>query len=326
MRTLILLFTVALTGCAYYAGTAEDVSFTSSDGVVLHGSLVFPRERKDSHPAVIMLHGAEQATRSFVYRKHANIFLERGFVVLLYDKRGAGASGGVHRATFDQLIEDAIAGIRLLESHPAIDPASIGIMSASESGWITPEIAARVGNLAFAVNKVGPAVSWQETVAWENYNELLQAGVSEDAARGEIELLKRVWTYQINRDPAYLQTLQHDLAVWQHRPDSLLPNAIDLPDDVRTRQLSYDPVPFLNNLRVPMLYIYGSDDVNIPTTRCVEQLRILRQAGSPVFFHVYEDAGHELGAVALTPPFYRFESGYEELIGAFALKHLGAGD
>jgi hypothetical protein len=75
-----------------------------------------------------------------------------------------------------------------------------------------------------------------------------------------------------------------------------------------------------------MLYIYGSEDVNVPTERCVAELRRLRDAGRPVLFHVYEGSGHELGSVTVLPPFYRFEPGYETLIGDFALAHTRQGD
>jgi len=69
-----------------------------------------------------------------------------------------------------------------------------------------------------------------------------------------------------------------------------------------------------------MLYIYGSEDVNIPTAQCVKRLIDLRNAGKPVSFHVFEDEGHELGGVGIFG--YQFVEGYSELLGDFAERHV----
>ena len=322
MRLISTILISMLTGCVSYSGVHEAVTFTSRDGTVLRGSLVFPETSAQVMPAVVLLHGAERASRSFVYRMHANIFLERGFAVLLYDKRGAGESGGVHKATFTQLIDDALAAIELLERRDKIDSSTIGIVSASESGWLVPEIVQRSGSIAFAINKVGPAVSWRDTVAWENYNDLQKDGVAEEDAKAEVDLLKRIWEQQVDPKPQRLRELERELGAWQRHPYSVLPRSLEVPNDVWVERISYDPTTFLEQLSVPMLYVYGSDDINVPTDLCVQRLRELEAKGKPVSFHVYQGAGHELGSPSLLPPFYRFEPGYEQLIGDFAVKHL----
>ena len=81
--------------------------------------------------------------------------------------------------------------------------------------------------------------------------------------------------------------------------------------------------PYLERLSTPTLYLYGRDDVNVPTEACVDRLKELAEEGKPVSFHGFESAGHELGAWKPSPPWYRFLDGYEELVGGFAMAQTG---
>jgi pimeloyl-ACP methyl ester carboxylesterase len=56
---------------------------------------------------------------------------------------------------------------------------------------------------------------------------------------------------------------------------------------VRTAGRSgFDPVPYLGRLQIPVLWMYGSDDRNVPTELCIERLQALK-------------AGHDFGWVVL---------------------------
>ncbi len=317
----ILAFAL-LCGCAGYRGHVQGVTFTSHDGIQLAGTLVLPERTPSPVPGVVVLHGAEPATRSFAYRMHANVFLERGMAVLLYDKRGAGESGGDHEAaTFADLIEDALAAIRFLRDQPQVDPSRVGLNGASQSGWFTPEIAERAGNIAFVINKVGPCSSFADTVDWEIYNEILDEGANEESARQQVDVIRRIWAYSMAPTPEEKQALDDVLRAWAGRKDSSLPETLKPVSPAFVDRLRYDPTPYLERATTPMLYVYGSEDVNIPTADCVKRLTQLRRAGRPISFHVFEGAGHELGGVGITG--YRFVQGYEELLGAFADEHVG---
>ncbi len=313
----------SLSGCARYGGDTEDVVFSGAGGVELHGTLVRPKGA-GPFPAVVLLHGAEPATRSMVYRLHANVFVKKGFAALLYDKRGAGRSGGDHEErTYGQLIEDAVAAVGFLRGRKEVDGTRIGLMGASESGWLTPEIAERSGGLAFVVNKVGPALSRRATSKWEAYHELRAEGVSEASAREQVEVLERLWEYYAAPTDDERNALDEMLAFRADGDDSGLPASVpDLEPHVLER-LRYDPTPYLERTVTPMLYVYGSEDVNVPTAACVERLKDLASRGRPVSFHVYEGEGHELGGVGLIPPGYSFVEGYAELIGDFAVQQAG---
>lgn len=323
IRITLLLgtMTIALFSCAPYSGQEREVSFRSTGNVELRGSLVFPDEAPRPVPAVVLLHGSEPATRSFAYRMHANIFLERGLAVLLYDKRGAGESGGNHdSATYGMLIEDALAAIDFLRTQEGINPDKIGMVGASESGWFTPEIAERAGNIAFVINKVGSALSWRETVEWEYYNDVRDKGVEDESAREQAALRRRMWDYYVLPDSTERVDLEAALREWSAREDSHLPEGLQSVSASYVQDIGYDPTPFLERLSTPILYVFGSDDMNIPTARCVVRLEELQRAGRPVTFYVYRGEGHELGGIGLSG--YEFVDGYSELLGDFVAQNL----
>ncbi len=298
------------------------MTFSGSGGTPLRGTLVKPHSAQVPLPAIVLLHGAERAKRSrIIYPLTANVFLERGFAVFVFDKRGAGESGGDYEfTTYEQLVEDAIAALELVRADPAIDDRRVGLLGISESGWLTPEIAER-GGAAFVINKVGSALSVQDTVAWEIYNELLDDGVSESRAQQQVDMYRRIWKFRVAPTDAERKALEQLLADWRNAPDSHLPETLRAVSDDYIADISYDPGPFLERLKIPMLFLYGSEDVNIPTAECTARLDELAAQGRPVSYHVFEGEGHELGGFSPMPPFYAFTDDYARRIVEFALRH-----
>ena len=66
----------------------EEIEFVSH-GVTLSGSIVFPAG--DIHAAVVLVHGSGKQSRD---PRLAERFANAGIAALVYDKRGAGKSGG----------------------------------------------------------------------------------------------------------------------------------------------------------------------------------------------------------------------------------------
>ncbi len=324
MKHLALVaITLLAVACASTTSRTEEVSFTGGGGIVLRGTLKFPANATGPVPAVVLLHGSERATRKRpIYALDGRVFLQRNLAVLVYDKRGAGESGGDHEhSTFSQLVSDAVAAVAFLRQHSEIDAAKIGVVGASESGWLTPEIAERCGGLAFIINKSGSSISWRDTVAWEVYNELLDDGVDEPSAREQVAILRRIWSYDIKPTPEEKAALENILATWAGRKASRLPSTLREVSDSYVERIAYDPTRFLERLTTPTLYVYGASDVNVPTRASVARLEELAMAGKPIQFHVFENAGHQLGRRYWLPPWYRLLTGYPELLGDFAEAH-----
>ena len=278
----------------------EDIVFDSGD-IRLAGTLIKPAG-VGVFPAVVMLHGSGPETRGGPgYRVNAKALVRSGFAVLIYDKRGTGASGGdFDAALYRDFVTDAIAAVHYLASREDIDGNRTGLFGNSEGGWFTPEIAAVTHGVAFIINKVGPPLSWIETVLWEVRNDFLAEGASEADLDTLLALTRRRWDYMraAAADPTLAAGPQRE-ALEAAISDVALAEGLPAYDaDVYHRfaaDSSYDPAPYLREINIPMLYIFGELDVNVPTAQSVAFLESLRKDYSKnITIRVLPGVGHFL--------------------------------
>ena len=307
---IVVLVTVIAAGRhAILWSPTEPVTIASGD-VTLAGTIAYP-DSPGPHPAILMLHGSgPEARLDFPDRAVVNVLTDAGFAVLFYDKRGVGESGGnFDDALYHDFIDDALAALDYLAGRPDVDQGRIGLYVISESGWFAPEIATRSAHVGFIFNKVGPPLSWIETVAWEVRNDLMAEGIAEsDVDRVADHAIDR-WRYYIAAadDPsladgpersalaAELEHLRQEVpgaddalpeSLWGYDPDGYARFAA---------KASYSSAHYLEQLDIPMYYAYGSDDINVPTEKCVGVLeRLIREHDRDIEYHVYPGVGHGL--------------------------------
>ncbi len=292
-----------------YWSPTEDVTFKNGN-LMLSGVLLKPAE-EGRFPAVIVLHGSGPESLSDpAYKFTANTLVRSGFAVLLYDKRGVGKSGGYFEtALYGDFISDAIAAVHYLRGRDDIDASRIGLFGNSESGWFTPEIAYRAGNIAFIFNRVGPPLSWMDTVLWEVRNEFLDAGIAESDLDELLDITERRWRFYqaAGFDPSLADSPQREAinAELQILRDTIPLAAEVLPEKLRPYDWKfysgfaadsiYDPGPYLKELDIPVYYVFGETDVNVPTMESVAFLEELRdEHDRNVSFIVLEGVGHPL--------------------------------
>ena len=126
-----------------------DVSFVSSDGTKLAGTLTVPDADHASMPAVLLVHGSGPIDRDEtigpnpIFLQLSNALSNHGYVVLRYDKRGIGESGGnATTTTRHQLLADARAGIAFLRARADVAPSRVFVLGHSEGGELAPSLAA----------------------------------------------------------------------------------------------------------------------------------------------------------------------------------------
>src|SRR5205085_9465848 len=137
----------------------EDLEFTSH-GVVLSGTLVMPQDQP-VRAAVVFIHGSGKQTRNLGL---ATRFADAGIAALVYDKRGAGKSGGeyegqqsVSEQNISLLADDAVAALMALARHSSLKGIPLGLAGISQAGWIAPLAAQRShGAVGFLVLWSGP--------------------------------------------------------------------------------------------------------------------------------------------------------------------------
>ena len=121
------------------------VEVVVDDGVTLRGTISKPRWSRKPYPGVVLVHGSGPLTREHLTGDVRSL-VQHGFVVLAYDKRGAGASSGEYlrqsrypaETLLRRLAADAGAAFDQLAADPDVDSSRLGFFGASQAGWIIP--------------------------------------------------------------------------------------------------------------------------------------------------------------------------------------------
>ena len=125
------------------------------------------------HPLVVFVHGSGQGTR-FEYNNLFPLFLNNGFAVFSYDKRGVNKSGGTYNGVGPKnspmmiplLASDAYEGIEAVKNRPEIDSSSVVLFGASQAGWIIPGVASMSKSVSNFVIIYGPTVVYCRLNRW----------------------------------------------------------------------------------------------------------------------------------------------------------------
>ena len=149
---------IAISGTAHAALVTGDVGvvITMSDGVQLAAEVVTPASITTKHPLIVM-----PTSWSAKYAQYHNIAValeQRGFIVVGYNPRGMGSSGGLADFAGPASISDASAVISWALANTAADPAKIGMIGMSYGAGISLLAAEH----DFRIKAVGALSSWTD--------------------------------------------------------------------------------------------------------------------------------------------------------------------
>jgi pimeloyl-ACP methyl ester carboxylesterase len=240
------------------------------------------------HPVVIWIPGRGKSVRAGV-RGFARIFAERGVASLIYDKRGAGESGGDHdSASLYDHAADVLAIIDALAARKDIDRKQIGLRGNSAGGWVSAIVANRTKvPLAFIITTVGPAESVMDQqihVASANMRRSDLRFTPEEiaAAAAHMTLVTRFAYTGEGWDELQASVARAKSSRWARFVD--LPENPQYEDILWVRLNQYDPAPDLKKIRTPFLALYGGDDsVSPPEENVPKMQRFLSEAGNKDF-------------------------------------------
>jgi hypothetical protein len=209
----------------------------------------------------------------------ADHLTRKGIAVLRYDDRGVGGStGSFPIATSEDFTSDALEAVAFLKDRS--DVGAVGIAGHSEGGLIGPMAAARSADVAFVVMLAGPGLPGDEILYLQGALIARAEGASDAQAAANLEIQKRLFAI-VRAQPdtaAAAQELRHALqeavatlpAETRRQMESeLAPAALE----AQVRQvnspwfrffLTYDPRPTLERVRVPVLALNGSLDLQVP--------------------------------------------------------------
>ena len=113
----------------------------------LHGRLYLPADHSGrTRPGLVVGHGAE--SRAERHHDFCLVACRRGFVVLAFDFRGHGSSGGQGDGPLEL---DVLAAVRFLREHPDVDPDQIAYRGSSMGGFYGLRAAPQAGFRAMAL-------------------------------------------------------------------------------------------------------------------------------------------------------------------------------
>lgn len=259
MKKLIFLAVFLLNSMQAYGEDykVEEIEFVSHNAK-LAGSIVFPKNG-EIHSAVAFVHGSGKQTRNMHWAKR---FASKGIVALVYDKRGAGRSGGKYESNqsvsgknIKLLADDSIAALNLLYKHPKTKGLSLGLAGISQAGWIVPLAAEKSSIVDFMVIWSGPVCKVSEEDIFSKYTADMdgkKVPTYSEALKSRKE--KYIW-------PGFLGT------------DS-------------------DPSKSLAKLDIPGLWIFGANDGSVPVDLSIRRLKKQIDSGHKYDYVLFSALGH----------------------------------
>ncbi|MRH88007.1 alpha/beta hydrolase [Nocardia sp. SYP-A9097] len=232
----------------------SEVSF-ESHGVTLHGTVYGPADSR-RHPGIVLVHGSGPGPRD-EYLAEARAFAAAGIITLVYDKRTVGYS--TRHRDFSVLADDAIAAVTVLRQRADVDSSAVGLWGFSEGGWVAPLAAARSRDIAYVVTIGGSGRTPLRTQTWYLRNQLAHQGVS-----GSL-------------------------------PDAVAgPGTQVIGGTGVFPEADFDPVPMLDQVRVPVLALWGEHDVKVPAAESADvfQRELGRAGNTSVTTGFVPGAGH----------------------------------
>jgi len=279
-----------------------EVSYQNqAGGVKLAGTLTPPRGG-GRFPAAILISGSGAEDRDETILGHkpflviADYLSRRGIAVLRVDDRGVGGStGDAMKATLQDQAGDVLTGVEFLKGRADIDPRRIGVIGHSEGGIIASIAASGSMSISFVVMLGGPGVPGIQVLRLQE-DMILRAAGADDAAIAKNRAAADMMVEAIQSEPdnqtalAKIRTRLDEMK--SPMPDAAIQAQIAMLRAPETQSaLAYDPAEALGKLKVPVLALIGSKDVQVPPQQNLPAISAALKAGGNKDFTVRELPG-----------------------------------
>ncbi|HET7219879.1 MAG TPA: alpha/beta fold hydrolase [Vicinamibacterales bacterium] len=229
------------------------------------------------HPAVVLVGGSGPIDREGivagipVLSQLAGALAQQGFLVLRYDKRGLGQSGGrLEAATQKDYTDDLIGIVKWLEKRDDVDPRRLTVAGHSEGGTVALQAAAREKKITSLVLMATPGTTGADLLLEQQRHELDRLKLPEAEKAEKIELQRKIHAAVI------------DGTGWESVPPELRRQA----DTPWFRSLlMFDPSALMPRVKQPMLIIQGDLDTQVKpyhADKLAELARARKKDAGPV--------------------------------------------
>jgi dipeptidyl aminopeptidase/acylaminoacyl peptidase len=250
-----------------------------ANGFILAGTLSKPATAPPPPaklPAVVLVGGTGPMDRDGlvagipVIGQLANALADAGFVVVRYDKRGIGQSGGrVESAGLTEYAEDARAAVKMLTQRKDVDSKRIALIGHGEGGAIALVAASKDKAIKSVGLLASPGTTGAELILAQQQHALGRSTMSAGEKAAAIDLQKRIHAAVISGQG------------WEQLPLSVR-RTVDNPEFQTL--LTHDPAKVIPNVKQPLLILQGALDTQIepPNADRLETLAKARKNATPV--------------------------------------------
>lgn len=268
-------------------------AFTNGN-VRLEGTLYLPPGKSGKRPAVVLAHGSGPTTRHL--DPWISFFVDEGFAVLSFDKRGTGDSeGDWQRSTYLDLSTDLVAAADWLSGQAPIDPERIGLKTSSQSGWYGPHTVENSSVFSFLVQRAAPAVNIGVGTAHEIRSELEANGLAPNYIDAAVEFWLEL--HEMARDGVSLESANDYLGAKQSEA-WFEPSFGDW--DAITHlwwyqhavNMTLEPAATTARLDEPVLWFLAENDENVPYRESIAALESAKETKAGMSVITVHNAGH----------------------------------
>ncbi len=269
----------------------------------------------------------------------ADHLTRHGIAVLRLDDRGVGQSTGNSTMTsIQEMASDVLSGVRFLKGRKEIDGSRIGVIGHSEGGIVGPLAASQSPDVAFVVMLAGTGVTGEQVMYLQSEMVIRSVGGDDDAVNQNRKIQELLFgILHREKDQKDRQVMiQKFRDAWKADQGSDAPKQMEaqFAGITSAEMLSFilfNPAEALRKVKVPVLAMNGSRDVQVPALQNLPRIVAeLTAGGNPdvtaievpglnhLFQHCKTCAPNEYGTLEET-----FSPGALEIMTDWLTRHVG---
>jgi pimeloyl-ACP methyl ester carboxylesterase len=206
-------------------------------------------------PAVVLVGGSGPTDRDGlavgipILGQIAGALADAGYLVVRYDKRGIGQSGGrAESATLADYADDVRAAVKLLSDRKDVDPKRIAVVGHSEGGLVALMTAAKEKKVAAVGLIATPGTTGADVVLAQQKRILDRSKLSAEEKQAKVEEQKKI----------------HEAVITGKGLELLPPNVRRSVDNPEFQGLLMsDPAKLVAQVRQPLLIVQGALDTQV---------------------------------------------------------------
>lgn len=248
-----------------------------ANGFSLAGTISKPAGGEGgARPAVVLVGGAGPTDRDEslsgipVFGQLAGALADAGLLVLRYDRRGTGQSGGrPEAATLADYAEDLRAAVRLMSDRRDVDRRRLAIVGHGEGGPVAMIAASRDNRIRALVLVAAVGTSGVEYNLGQVARSLERSDRTEAQKQATMELQQKIQTAVLTGKG------------WDEIPEGVRRQA-DVP--LFQTLLAFDPARLMRDIDQPLLIVHGLLDTQVLPLNAdrLEELARARRRSAPV--------------------------------------------